>query len=234
MKIAICYKGLLRTIEKTFSNHCEFLYKNNDIDIFCHTWEENDEGYEFLKNKKEVKYIFKEPFKNFKNHIYGDLIYKDILNLNQHENNKNCSDISENIVLYGQPFNILSHLYSIQQTFFLQELYAQQNYINYDLIFILRPDIFFKDNINYKDILNDKINITWYEHGKSNHTNFIIDHISVSSASVMKIYSECFLNLSNLYLKEKTPFVPEILLGKHLKNNNIDVNMLNTIHTIRR
>lgn len=234
MKIAICYKGLLRTIEKTFSNHDEFLYQNNDVDIFCHTWDNNESAFNFLNKQERVKFIFKEPFKNFKSHIYDSLIYKKTINLEEHDNEKKYKELSQNITLHSQPFNILSHLYSIQQVYFLQQLYSQTHSKKYDLICIVRPDIFFYNKINYSEIKEDEINISWYEHGKLDYVNFIIDHIAISNNDIMKLYSECFLNIPSLYLKQNVPLVPEILLGTNLFNNRLNVNMLNTLHTVRR
>jgi hypothetical protein len=37
MKIAVCYRGYLRTISKTFENQKKYLFQDNEIDFFCHT-----------------------------------------------------------------------------------------------------------------------------------------------------------------------------------------------------
>jgi hypothetical protein len=235
LKIAVCYKGLLRTIKDTFSNHKKFLFNDNYIDVFCHTWNDgNADAYYFVKNINECKYIFKEKFKNFSNHLYDSILPQDnILNI-KHDNDKKYIEPYNNINLHATPYNILSHLYSLHQSYFLCQLYSQNNNIKYDYICILRPDILFYDYINYDELDLNKINISWFERKNEllNHEDAIIDHIAISSEELIKTYSETFLNISSLYLKQKKPFIPEILLGAHLKQNNLQTNMLSTIHTV--
>jgi hypothetical protein len=234
LNIAICYKGLLRTIDYTFDNHKKFLFGNNNIDVFCHTWDtNNDVTYNFVKNLPECKFIFKEQFKNFNNHPYDSIFFDGKINSNLHSTNLKFIE-SHNIVLHSKPFNILSHLYSTHQSYMLCNLYSQINNKEYDLVCMLRPDIFFYNSINFYELIYEKINISWFEKKGDllNYKNAIIDHIAISKPEVIKTYCETFLNISGLYFKQKEPLIPEVLFGSHLNQNNIEINMLSTTHTV--
>ena len=70
MKIAVCYRGHLRTISKTFENQKEYLFQDHDVDFFCHTWNAYPEEIKYLKDVikpkrllvEETKYLERNPY----------------------------------------------------------------------------------------------------------------------------------------------------------------------------
>ena len=39
MKVAVCYSGFLRNIEKTFPNILDKMLSSHNVDFFIHTWD---------------------------------------------------------------------------------------------------------------------------------------------------------------------------------------------------
>ena len=60
MKIAVCYRGHLRTLSQTFENQKNNLFFDHEVDFFCHTWNEYSDEIEYLKNFVKPKRILVE------------------------------------------------------------------------------------------------------------------------------------------------------------------------------
>ncbi len=228
MKIAVCYRGFLRTFKKTFFNHVENLFQDHDIDIFCHTWDSQyQDEISFLKELKYTKLFLIEKPKKFENNIFEDLFFQNKINTS-FSKHKKLTDSG----FHSVPYNVLSQLYSIKQSYQLCKSFNK----NYDLVCSLRPDIFFQDKINFFELNNNSLNITWFEEkGRIlNLKNSIVDHFCIGDEEKIDTYSDTFLFINFLYFIKKTPLIPETLIGEHLNLNNIKVNMLNTTHTVLR
>jgi hypothetical protein len=229
MKIAVCYRGFLRTISQTFQNHKEKILKDHDVDFFVHTWDKYPEEIDFVKNIIDPKRFLIEETKSLEINPYNSLQF----NSNKFEaifdKNKRLSDGR----LHSRPYNTLSMLYSLMMVNSLRKEYSK----DYDLVISVRPDIVFYDNLNLNDVQPHKLNISWFENigDHLDHPDSIIDHIAIGGQDVMNNYSDCFLYTPSYYSNLGVYFVPEILLGFHMKTAcKTEVNMLNTRHSVIR
>jgi hypothetical protein len=229
MKIAVCYRGFLRTISQTFENHKEKLLKDHDVDFFVHTWDKYPEEINFVENIIHPKRLLIEKTKSLEINPYSSLQFNSDKFKAIFDKNKKLSDGR----LHSRPYNTLSMLYSLMMVNSLRKEYSK----DYDLVISVRPDIVFYDNLNLNEVKSQKLNISWFENigDHLNHSDSIIDHIAIGNQDIMNNYSDCFLYLPSYYFNLGVSLVPEILLGFHMKTAcNVEVNMLNTRHSVIR
>jgi hypothetical protein len=234
MKLAVCYRGHLRTLSKTFENQKEYLFQDHDVDFFCHTWNAYHEEIDFLKEVVKPKRLIVEDTKHLERNPYSSMRIQNNFDLNPNQNK--ARKIGDGY-LQSIPYNVLSLLYSLTQVNLLRKEYCQSNDVSYDGILVIRPDIYFYDKFRYHETDIDKINISWYENigDHLNNPHAIIDHIAFSKEENINTYSDCFLYVSSYYFNYGIPFVPETLLGWHVKSiSNIGINMVNTRHKVVR
>jgi len=232
MKLAVCYRGHLRTLSKTFENQKQHLFKDNDVDFFCHTWNIYEEEIDFLKEVVKPKRFLVVDVKLFEKNPYNTMTVSDSCMETNFEKDKFLNDG----YLQGRPYNVLSMLYSLNKVNSLRKEYCQRENIKYDAVIICRPDIYFYGDFNYNEIDINKVNISWFE-SIGEHLNnqvSIIDHIGFSSEENMNYYCDCFLYLPAYYFNQKVPMIPEVMLGWHIKSNSFEINMINTVHSVVR
>jgi hypothetical protein len=229
MKIAVCYRGLLRTISQTFENHKEKLFKDYPVDFFVHTWNQYPDEIDFVKTQIKPKSILVEDFKNLEINPYNTIRFNEIA---LHQNFKKDKKLSDGI-FHSRPYNTLSMLYSSMIVNSLRKQYSN----DYDLVVSIRPDIVFYDELNLFEVKKDQLNISWFENigDHLDHGDSIIDHIAIGDPKVIDKYSDCFLYVPAYYFNLEVSLVPEILLGYHSKRKcELNVNMLNTRHSVIR
>ena len=73
MKLAVCYRGHLRTISKSFENQKQHLFKDHDVDFFCHTWNIYDEEIDFMKEVVKPKRLLVEDIKMMEKNPYNSM-----------------------------------------------------------------------------------------------------------------------------------------------------------------
>jgi len=240
MKIAICYFGKLRSIDKLFENQIKFLSGKHDVDIFFHTWNgshitdaEDNVYYEnqvkFVKENIKPKKFFIEDSKKFeKNFINSPMCSDECFNKNYNPQKHLSNSV--------KPSNCLSMLYSIQQVNSLKKQYEQSNNIIYDCVVQMRTDIKFNQKIALDKLNLNLINKTWYL--QLNHpnisNNYTVDHIAISNSKKIDLYSDCFLYATTYYMNEKISFIPEEILAFHTKDCNLKVNMIDSTHELIR
>lgn len=234
MKLAVCYRGHLRTLSKTFENQKQYLFQNHDVDFFCHTWNAYPEEINFLKEIVKPKRTLIDDIKKLEINPYSCIRVGESFDLtpNFHKNKK----VSDGY-LQSMPYNVLSMMYSMNKVNCLRNEYCQTNNVKYDAVIVVRPDIYFYDEFKYNETDLDKINISWYENigDHLKDKNAIIDHIAFSREENINQYSDCFLYLPAYFFNHQVPFVHETLLGWHVKGvNGIKVNMINTRHKVIR
>ena len=73
MKIAVCYSGYLRILEKTFYHIKNSVLNNHDVDYFIHTWDNDSYLSEinFAKKNLKPKIFLKETPKSFERNPYS-------------------------------------------------------------------------------------------------------------------------------------------------------------------
>ncbi len=234
MKVAVCYRGHLRTLDKTFDNQKEYLFQDHDVDFFCHTWDAYPDQIQYLKDVVKPKRLLVEETKKLEINPYSSMRVGNYFDTTENfSRNKKLGDG----YLQSMPYNVLSLLYSLNKVNSLRKEYSQSNNIKYDSIIVIRPDIYFYDKFNYNETNLDEINISWYENigDHLNNPNAIIDHIAYSKEENIDKYSDCFLYIPAYFFNHEIPFVPETLLGWHVKTiNQIPINMVNSRHKVVR
>lgn len=232
MKLAVCYRGHLRTLSKSFENQKQHLFKDHDVDFFCHTWNIYDEEIDFMKEVVKPKRLLVEDIKMMEKNPYNSMTVSNLCVDQNFDKEKFLSDG----YLQGRPYNVLSMLYSLNKVNSLRKEYSQSENVSYDAVVIIRPDLYFYDDFMYNEVDLNKLNISWFENigDHLDHQMAIIDHIAISKEETIDYYSDCFLYIPAYYFNQGVPMGPELLLGWHVKSNSIKVNMINTIHSVIR
>lgn len=231
MKIAVCYRGYLRSFSKVFNNQNLNLFKTNEneVDFFCHTWDHYNDQIEFLKSNVNLKRILIEDSKYMDRNPYNTLISSNKC----FEKNFYDRKVVDDLNLHGAPYNCLSQHYSIQKVNSLRKEYSQLENISYDCVINMRPDISFDRNFDITKLNLNNINLSWDEK-IGNKSIGITDQIAISNEQNINYYSDCFLYIPGYYFSEKIPIVSEVLLDWHLKINFIDVAVSDCVHSISR
>lgn len=239
MKIAICYSGFLRTLLTTFPNINEKLVCENNVDYFLHTWENSeydDEINFFLENAKPKAYLIDKP-KPFEQHPY---YYGTFSSINWEELKKVSYDKTSKISAGNHstyPHNVLSAFYSKHQSNILRKTYSSMTGQKYDLVVSIRSDIEFNEKVNISECKPNELNISWLTRiGMDywNHPNMINDMFAISSPEVMDWYFDCNLYFPVMYFVEDIEWIPENLLGVHIKRGEYKINKMNVSHNLIR
>lgn len=255
MKVAVCYSGFLRNIQKTFPNIVEKMLKGHDVDFFVHTWDvdEYSDEISYTKQTIEPKLILIEKQKRFERNPYTFINCKTtpeqyIQNLissgedkkffmKPSEENNFEFDRDLEVVKFGFyssfPYNFLSQFYSFYKAIDLKKLYEQSNNFEYDCVIRIRPDVYLYDEINLVTLDMSLMNVFDAPCHKGTHLT-VNDHFACASSKLLDIYAECFLFLSTYYFVYEVDFIQEIILGKHLEVNEVNINKLSTEYLITR
>jgi hypothetical protein len=228
-KLALCISGHIRNFNNTYLNLFNNLVSKLDIDIFIHTWDvigtqvkRSDSigiGYNIIPINNEFINLIKKI--NPKKYLIENFSSK-----------INTFKVPSKIFMYGAPVNslgvvnstarpenIISQLYSIDQSYSLLEKYEQENKINYDIIIKMRFDFSLDCQIPEEEILNciDKNIIYTLNKNKSTssfdncsmckenfhkgiHDNIISDLFLFGNNKIMKHYMSLYKNYYDLYL----------------------------------
>lgn len=240
MKIAICYFGKLRSIDKLFANQNKFLFDEHEVDIFFHTWsgshitniESNSYYQEQIKYVKKIikpKKFFVEDLKKFEKNFINSLRCSNKCFSKDYNYKKFLNNSTK-------PSNCLSMLYSIQQVNSLKKQHEQSNNMIYDCVVQMRTDIKFNQKIALDRLDLNLINKTWYlQVNQPNISdNYTVDHIAISNSEKMDLHSDCYLYATTYYMNEKISFIPEEIFAFHAKDCNLKINMIDSVHDIVR
>jgi hypothetical protein len=159
MKIAVCYRGHLRTLSETFENQKEYLFQDHDIDFFCHTWNIYQDQIDFMKEVLKPKRLLVEDIKMMEKNPYNSMTSSDLCKDTNFDKEKFISDG----YLQSRPYNVLSMLYTLNKVNSLRKEYSQTENVSYDAVIIMRPDLYFYDSFNYNEVDLNKLNISWFE-----------------------------------------------------------------------
>lgn len=255
MKVAVCYSGFPRNIQKTFPNIVSKMLKTHNVDFFIHTWNvgEYQNEIDYVKNEISPKLILVEEQKKFERNPYYFINSKttseEYLNqLNLSRENKKFFPIpsEENsfkfykdleVVKFGCyssfPYNFLSQFYSFYKAIELKKIYEQNNDFEYDCVIRIRPDVYLYDEVNLEDLNMNVLNVFDAPLHKGT-TLTVNDHFACASSRLLDIYGECFLFLPTYYFSYDVDFIQEIILGKHLEVNDVKLNKMTPSYLITR
>lgn len=220
MKVALCFSGQPRGLIKSFDNIKKSLIGVNECDIFAHIWIDEN-----LRNKP------------FRADVPNDILENDLESTIQKKMNPTCITYCKQII-FKKKFpdslnfscfnaiknnnpsqNIQSMFYSIYKSNELKKEYEKINRFKYDCVIRCRTDYFFKNTYDLSTFNLKKLNVK----SDCKHTEYAInDHLAISNSEIMDVYSEVFFKLQE-YCSEGIEFNPEILLGYHIKQKNIEL-----------
>lgn len=255
MKVSVCYSGFLRNIQKTFPNIMEKMLKDHEVDFFVHTWnvDEYSEEISYSKSVISPKLTLIEDQKGFEKNPYRfincnttpEQYLKELESSGEDKKffeqpskkNNFKFDKDLEVVKFGYyssfPYNFLSQFYSFYKAIDLKKIYEQNNQFEYDCVIRIRPDVYLYDQIDLDTLDMSLMNVFDAPYHKGTDLT-INDHFACSSSKLLDLYSECFLFLSTYYFIYGVDFIQEIVLGKHLQVNEVNVNKLPVNYLITR
>jgi hypothetical protein len=208
MKIALCFFGQIRDLQKGFTEYNQNLLNNYDIDIFAHVW--NDPNVDsFAKLFTPVSYAFEDQVL-FDMSRYSNAYGIELQHSSAHE----------------RAFNSISQFYSFNNVCKLRSDYETKHGIKYDLCIKSRIDIYFKSfNINLTNLTLDQY------HVPSDPVGFIYnDVMAIASPRIMDIVATRYNKLNEWYDSGDHNFIPEYVTNKILNENNIMINRVDGFH----
>jgi hypothetical protein len=177
--------------------------KQNQIDVYIHTWTQNASEYDISIIK----------------HFYNSVcISTDISHIP-------ICEYSELPYAWGSApvYNMFSMYESLYKCNELRKLYEIKNNVHYDGVIRCRFDLQFNEKIYFDTYQMDDINVKYEPHYKYNDVH---DQFAFSNKKNMDIYANNFCNILSVYtmLKnnntinapENILLSPEIILGNYL------------------
>ena len=233
LNIALCISGQLRGYELCLINLLKaFDFANHNTKIFVHTWENVGRkfpteahayrsftgkflyAYQVVVHGKDIEKYLQTNYINFYNLFFSkSLVSTDKLKKFYNTNNV----IVENDTL--EPFNLFSN--SEKMYYKIYRSINMPNSNDYDLVIRTRPDLYIKSN-NVINLLK------LYKRSKSNSSvfinkNFLIsefeyavdDNFAIGIPHIMKIYSNTYKDMTNLFWKNNSFNCPPKLCGHY-------------------
>ena len=234
MKVAICYWGLTRTLNKTYKSHKKHIYnilKNNNIDydIYIHTWDLEDEfEYIWLKkinkisNLNDIELLNPYSYKIDKQKEF--LKQLDFSKYFYEKEWKGKPPRTNNQKGEWYPQLLRNHLCALESLNRCYELVKNSNEI-YDYIICIRPDGLLNKDINIKyitDTENNEIAVP-----KNEEYNGYCDRFAIGNPKLMEYYM-CRIKEAPIFRKKKHRIDAESLckyiIDKYAKVKKISYN----------
>lgn len=240
MKIALCFSGLPRFIDKTVDNIKHNIIQDYDVDVFAHTWYKKDlimrddgsdtwssliynqNPTEIITTAYNVKSIcVEEPIDFYTNSLLHQYNIKPTLEKYMPH------FLSEKGMEYF--INLVHSMwYSIYRSNQLKVEYELAHNFTYDLVVRSRFDTLYNKPIPFNSYDLTAINVS-HNAGTIVHPQ-VRDWFAFSTSHNMDIYADVYNNLKTLNDQiEETERANEVLLYHQLKNNNLQVNANNFI-----
>ncbi|MBE6450564.1 MAG: hypothetical protein E7016_01210 [Alphaproteobacteria bacterium] len=154
IKIAVQFFGHLRTFEKCAISIKKHILSKYDCDVFMHTWSDTEHSTQTWHNmKSKVQTVNQKMLEKIEKQYLPKmtLVEKQILpeddTLMACMHNKKAKMISAN----GMKFMLKSQI-KVNE---LRKQYAKKNGINYDIVLMLRPDIYLYSDLDINKIVKE-------------------------------------------------------------------------------
>lgn len=222
MKTALIISGQPRSVEQTFPFIKENIIDINNPDVFIHTWYDQD-----MVGRQPVSsggVVASEPIPENVIGIIFNLYKPSVI---QVEKPRVFDEMNYNDNKYPQikPRNSLSQRYSVLQSFRLLNDVTE----TYDAVIRMRFDWAIHTPINVADLPLDCVTVP----NDCPHMGGINDQFAVSNYTNMKVYTELFDAIPQLY-QSGIPFCDEILLGQHLVRRRVPINPIKIDYHLQR
>lgn len=219
MKTALIISGQPRSVEQTFPFIKENIIDINKPDVFIHTW--NDRNLIGRQPVSSGGVVASTPIPADILTII-DKLYQPVWFAA--EIPREFDELNYNERKYPQikPRNSLSQRYSVKRSFsFVDE--------SYDAVIRMRFDWAIHTPINVADLPLDCVTVP----NDCPHMGGINDQFAVSNYTNMKVYTELFDAIPQLY-QSGIPFCDEILLGQHLIRRRVPINPIKIDYHLQR
>ena len=209
-KIALCFSGFIRDIDKT-KDFWNSLIEKYDIDLYGSFWDD-ESGDDTIQNLKKI-YNFKElefeKYSNFKKSTL-DVITPYITP---------PSNLLSSLVDYSKKFHTLSMWYKIWKA----NMISKSLDIEYDIVIRGRTDTTMNQNLKIE--LNKYLNIPSGKVRTDNWPNSdgLCDIFAYGEPKLMDYYSSIYLNLLEYVNQGHYMIPPENLLRVHMSKVDIDI-----------
>lgn len=237
MKIALLYSGHLRSVEQTYLMQKKFiklLSENNEVKIFCQTWDEPEANTKTWWNKEEIK--LNELFNP--NEILTKTIHPDEIVINSNETKLDAPHFYKSKISYE---GVYSMFYSINQSYLLYDDYCRKMKWEADVLIKIRYDIEFdiESIINNIHLAIDNDEMIVFSSNTYDFFDSFSDTLLVLPNN--NKYSD-FFNINNKFLDNSllikyfeiyVEFIPEIFISDFVFNNPKFVRLNNNLYLIR-
>ena len=241
MKIAVCLAGHMRCYKDLKENFYKFhnhISSFGEVEIFIATWNKYNvtncwsNFHNLSLPDSHNQFIDEEEIKrhyNTTNIVVLDQDYYNSSNspflinkLTFKQYNYHPKFLSENGII-----NYMNMLYAIYNSNLLKSKYEFKNNIKFDIVFRVRPDFLFNENIynfiNNDSLKNNKLNTTKQVVGTNGNFDVLKDQFLFGNSDIMDIYNNSIYRVSEVFNKEIFGD-PEKVITKAIENFNIQIN----------
>jgi len=198
MKIALCLSGQPRSFEKGFEYHKKNLLDHYDVDVFIHTWlDNNEEDIQKLTNLYNPVATMVEPplTDDF------DSLYKN----------------TPNPIAHPPRFTV-SMLYSMHKSCELKVVQEMENKKSYDWVIKSRTDYALNVKIPFEELEKGKVYIPNCR--MVPERDFGNDQFAFGDSDVMNKRMSIYLNM-NHYYDQGVSMIGEDMMRAQLRENNL-------------
>jgi len=240
MKIALCLSGQPRAIESGFNSLNESILKHNDVDVFIHTWfdEENLSTNSIIPGRERnsidpmaikklqdyyspKKFLVEKPKNWNQRYNFPDLCFVKAWTWAL-EVSTGLDSAKEYICNTAN-----SMFYSIMMSNSIKNQYSIENNIDYDLVIRNRidysPHIVLKFDEMFTDEFEDDVLIY---HDLYQPNDMIADWFAMGRTNTMNVYSNVYNHIEELVNQSNDIdgyWCNELLLKHHIQNNKIKI-----------
>lgn len=200
MKVALCFSGQARSFKEGFKYYEKNLLPFYDVDIFIHSWKNNNES-EIIELYKPVDYLFEVP-------LQGDF-------------DKKYTN-SPNPILHPPRFTV-SMLYSMYLSCLLKQKYEKKNSFLYDWVIRSRTDFALNGRIPFEKAKPERLYIP--NCVVVPERNFGNDQFAFGSSAVMDKRMSIYPNMDKFYQQGVT-MIGESMMSAQLTLHNLIGNNL--------
>lgn len=212
MKVALCFSGLPRFIERTYAYWQTCIINRYDTDVFIHTWKTGDAQQDY-QNAQTLVHLYQPTLISMQSiPIFDTASYVD--------------RIWPHRITPQAQFSQFTGIKRSQQ---LRIHWEQQQGWQYDIVVRARFD-WYLEHVDFE--INDCINIAhtpglaghkFYFQNLGQHMLGINDQFAYGSSHNMMLYSQLVDNIPFLYHYHKIDFCGELFLKAHLVYHNLEV-----------
>lgn len=238
MKVAVCLSGFMRTFRRTISKFHQAFHRYNP-DIYISTWDVigNKQEKKIFNTNRAEESIFAQELIN----LYGNVACKiEIMDLVSPwgDLNRFTEEYRKSESLWhcnGEEWikRIFSMFYKVWQADQLRQTYEKLNMRKYDCVVRCRPDNYF---LQFPDLRNLLINDNIIYTPSQGSNGGICDQIAIGSSEGMKVYSDFYKDINCYYNPQgKTNnYSPEHQLVHYFHNKGLINHFLNISFNILR